>query len=71
MRFEQDIKPLFRQFDREEMEWAFDLWSYEDVRQNAERILERLTEGEMPCDAPWPEEKVATFRSWVEAGAPE
>ena len=34
-------------------------------------ILERLTEGEMPCDAPWPEEKVATFRSWVDAGTPE
>ena len=71
MSFEQDIKPLFRAFDREEMEWAFDLWSYEDVRENADRILERLTDGEMPCDAPWPEEKIAVFRSWVESGTPE
>jgi hypothetical protein len=70
MSFEQDIKPLFREFDREEMEWALDLWSYEDVRENAERILERLTDGEMPCDAPWPEEKIALFRSWVESGTP-
>ena len=69
--FEADIKPLFREFDREEMEWAFDLWDYGDVKANAGAILERVAEGEMPCDAPWPESKVAVFRAWVEAGAPE
>lgn len=69
--FEADIKPLFRQFDREEMEWALDLWSYEDVKENAQVILRRVTEGEMPCDAPWPEAKIAVFRDWVAGGAPE
>ncbi len=69
--FETDIKPLFRPFDREELEWALDLWSFEDVKENAEAILQRVAEGEMPCDAPWPEAKVAIFRQWVEEGAPE
>ena len=71
MTFEGDIKPLFREFDREEMEWAFDLWSFEDVKANAEGILERAMDGTMPCDAPWPEERIATFRRWLEAGGPE
>ena len=71
MSFEADIKPLFREFDREEMEWALDLWDYADVRDNAEQILERVSAGEMPCDAPWPEDRVAAFRAWVEADAPE
>jgi hypothetical protein len=28
-------------------------WSYQDVRENAGRILERLEDETMPCDAPW------------------
>lgn len=32
--------------------------------------LERLTDGSMPCDREWPEEQVALFRRWVEAGMP-
>ena len=69
--FEADIKPLFREFDREEMEWALDLWSHADVKENAEAILERVSQGEMPCDAPWTPEKVELFRRWVAEGAPE
>ena len=42
--FEDDIRSLFRDKDRERMQWAFDLWSYEDVKQNAPQILERLAE---------------------------
>jgi len=71
MSFENDIKPLFREFDREEMEWALDLWSHADVKANASGILTRLEQGEMPCDTPWTPEKVAAFRAWVESGAPE
>ncbi len=48
--FEDDIKPLFREKDRERMEWAFDLWSYEDVKENAEDIYERVEEGIDACD---------------------
>jgi hypothetical protein len=68
--YEQDIKPLFRDKDRERMGFAFDLWSYDDVKENAEAILERLSDGDMPCDGPWPGEQVETFRRWVESGTP-
>jgi hypothetical protein len=66
--FERDIKPLFRESDRADMDFVFDLWSYDDVRANANRILERITDGTMPCDAPWDELKVARFRLWAEEG---
>lgn len=66
--FERDIKPLFRESDRAEMDFVFDLWSFDDVRTSANPILERLTDGTMPCDAPWDEEKIARFRLWVEQG---
>jgi hypothetical protein len=68
--FARDIRPLFRESDRESMDFAFDLWDYHDVSAHAEDILERLTEGTMPCDEEWPEEQVARFRRWVEAGMP-
>ena len=68
--FERDIAPLFRDEDVEEMEFAFDLRSYDDVRANAEGIHERVADGSMPCDGEWPEERVALFRSWVDAGSP-
>lgn len=68
--FETDIRPLFREDDRSAMSWAFDLWSYEDVRGNADAILERLEDGTMPCDEPWPDEQVDTFRAWIGEGAP-
>jgi hypothetical protein len=68
--FETDIRPLFRDDDADAMSWAFDLRSYEDVRENAEAIHERLMDGSMPCDEPWPEERVGLFRSWIDAGTP-
>ena len=68
--FARDIQPLFRESDRESMEFAFDLWDYQDVRANAENILERLSEGSMPCDGEWPEEHITLFRRWIEAGMP-
>lgn len=68
--FARDIQPLFRETDRESMDFAFDLWNYQDVRTYAQDILERLEDGSMPCDDEWPEEQVAEFRRWVEAGMP-
>jgi hypothetical protein len=68
--YESDIKPLFRDKDRERMEFAFDLWSYEDVKENAPLILERLSDGDMPCDGAWPDDQVALFKRWVESGTP-
>jgi hypothetical protein len=52
------------------MEWAFDLWKYEDVKGNAEGILERVEAGDMPCDEAWSAEQIETFRSWMQAGMP-
>ncbi len=68
--FEGDIRPLFREGDRESMEFVFDLYAYEDVRANAEEIYERLEDGSMPCDGEWPEERLALFREWIAAGMP-
>jgi hypothetical protein len=66
--FEEDIKPLFREMDRQRMEWVFDLWSYDDVKENADKILERLEAGDMPCDEEWTEEHVDLFRNWIDSG---
>ena len=52
--FEKQIKPLFRSRDQQSMKFAFDLWSYDDVKANAQAILERLDNGTMPCDGAWP-----------------
>ena len=68
--FARDIQPLFRESDREAMDFAFDLWDYHDVCTYAQDILDRLTNGAMPCDREWPEEQIAQFRHWVEAGMP-
>jgi hypothetical protein len=68
--FAQDIKPLFREGDRESMKWAFDLSSYDDVAANSNAILGKLRDGTMPCDGAWPEEQVDLFQRWVDAGSP-
>jgi hypothetical protein len=68
--FERDIRPLFRDTDRDEMRPYFDLWSAADVAANADRILERLELGDMPCDEPWTPGEVQRLRAWVDEGAP-
>jgi hypothetical protein len=50
------------------MSFAFDLASYDDVREHAEDIYSRLADGTMPCDAPWPNGDVARFRRWLDDG---
>ncbi|HYB30083.1 MAG TPA: hypothetical protein VEF89_25980 [Solirubrobacteraceae bacterium] len=69
--FDADIKPLFREKDRDSMRRAFDLWSYADVRAHADAIAERLKDGSMPCDGPWPPERVELFEQWVDEGTPQ
>ena len=66
--FAQDIKPLFRQEDRDAMDYIFDLWDYNDVSTHAEDIFDRLDDGTMPCDDPWPAEQIDLFRRWIDAG---
>jgi hypothetical protein len=51
--FVQDIKPLFRERDRESMPSQFDPWSYEDVAARSDAILARLRDervGPYPLD---------------------
>jgi hypothetical protein len=67
--FARDIRPLFRDRDIQSMQSAFDLASYEDVRQHAEAIHATLAAGQMPCDGAWADEDVQRFRSWLDAGA--
>jgi hypothetical protein len=52
------------------MRFAFDLWSHDDVSAHADAILARLKAGTMPCDGPWPPDRVAVFERWVCAGSP-
>jgi hypothetical protein len=66
--FDHDIRPLFRERDRESMKSRFDLWSYDDVRANAQQILRVLQQGRMPCDGAWPPEQVDTVQRWVDTG---
>jgi hypothetical protein len=70
LHFEEDIKPLFRERDRDSMRFAFDLWSPDDVSTHADAILERIEAGTMPCDGAWPAERVDVFRRWIDAGKP-
>ncbi|HEY2555942.1 MAG TPA: hypothetical protein VGI08_02460 [Diaminobutyricibacter sp.] len=69
LRFEVDIKPLFRELDRSSMLDHFDLWNYEDVVSNQDAILGHLVSGSMPCDGPWPESDVTLMRQWIDEGS--
>ena len=70
--FERDVRPLFRERDRGAMLGVanFDLWKLDDVADRSQDILERLESGSMPCDQAWPDDRIAVFRRWVEAGKP-
>jgi hypothetical protein len=50
------------------MKFAFDLWSYDDVRTNAQAILERIKAGTMPCDGAWPADWVQALEHWTQTG---
>ncbi|HKA93202.1 MAG TPA: hypothetical protein VKE97_05315 [Acidimicrobiia bacterium] len=50
------------------MAWAFDLSSYDDVKEHASAILDRLRDGSMPCDGQWPQDQVGLFQRWTETG---
>ena len=66
--FAADIRPLFREDDVDSMSFAFDLASYDDVRDNAEAIYERVADGTMLCDEEWPAERLSLLRRWIDAG---
>ena len=69
VRYETDIKPLFRELDRSSMLDHFDLWNYDDVVSNQDAILGHLVSGDMPCDGAWPQSDVDLLRRWVAEGS--
>jgi hypothetical protein len=66
--FAAHIKPLFRARDQQSMSFAFDLWSYDDVRAHAADIAQRLRDGTMPCDGAWSAARNEVFQRWIETG---
>ena len=66
--FETQVKPLFREKDRQSMSSAFDLWSYDSVSGHADAIVARLRSGTMPCDGPWPQPQIDLFERWIDTG---
>jgi len=68
--FKADIRPLFRDSpDVDSMkEYGLDLSSYEEVKGQAKEIYARIADGSMPCDEPWPEERLALFKLWMDEG---
>jgi hypothetical protein len=69
--FANDIRPLFREKDRSSMLDRFDLWSFQDVKDNAQRILAVLRAGRMPCDGAWSDERINLFAQWIDGGMSE
>jgi hypothetical protein len=70
--WENPIKSFFRPFDIDSMkDNGIDLSSYQDVKDNAKHIYERTSAGDMPCDEPWPADRVATFQQWKDDDCPE
>jgi hypothetical protein len=66
--FDEHVRTFFRKRDRQSMLFAFDLWAYDDVRQNAQAIFGRLRSGTMPCDGAWPSERIDAFERWTTTG---
>ncbi len=68
--FAEDIAPLFREKDVNEMKEisGFDLSDYEDVRERAEGIYAQLADGSMPCDGQWSEDQLSKLKRWMDQG---
>jgi hypothetical protein len=75
--FANDIRPLFTSVDVDHMSAFFDLSNYDDVKNNAQQILQRLKAvggSVMPPppakggNGPWSAEKIALFGSWINGG---
>ena len=72
--FANDIRPQFRQVDIDHMAFFCDLSKFEDVRDNANDILDRLKGlggRRMPPPGsgdPWSADKIALFQKWIDDG---
>jgi hypothetical protein len=71
--YSKDIKPLFTQVDQAHMNFMFDLWSYDDVKKNANDIYDAISHKRMPPpppggDGPWSQDKINRFKAWMDDG---
>jgi hypothetical protein len=72
--FATDIRPLFTQTDIDHMAFFCDLSSYDDVKTNAQDILNRLQAIGGPLmpptnsGGPWPKKNVDLFQKWINDG---
>lgn len=69
--FEIDIKPLMTGTDRDHMLFMFDLWSYGDVKDNADDIYDSVSSGRMPpppTGRTWSKDQVDLFKQWMDDG---
>ena len=68
VRYESHIRQMFRLIDHDNMLFKFDLWNYDQVKANADKILQRIgVDRDMPPHThggPWPEEWVNLFQRW-------
>jgi hypothetical protein len=69
--FASDIKPLFRDQDvacmtPRHIPLRDATWMC--VPANAERVHRRLADKTMPKDGPWPPERIALFKAWMDQG---
>ncbi len=66
--YAKDIKPLFNERDRNHMEFMLDLWPYDDVKGNADAILDSVSNGRMPPRRPMAADQVDIFKQWIAGG---
>ena len=68
--FAKDIRPLFRDSpDIDTMkDVGLDLSAYADVKAQAQNIYARVLDGSMPCDEPWPKDRIALLKQWMDEG---
>ena len=69
--FETDILPLFTSMDIEHMRFAgvlLDDYSYMSQPANAATVYERVSNGTMPPEQPWSQDKVQLFNAWTDGG---
>jgi hypothetical protein len=69
--FGADIRPLFRDGDIKCMKpagVALDDAKWMCVAANAQKVYHAVSSGKMPPDAPWPSDRVALFKQWMDAG---
>ncbi len=69
--FATDIRPLFREGDIRCMKNVgveLDDPTWMCVPENAQTVYGAVSGGKMPPDEPWPAERVALFKKWMDAG---